>query len=210
MITVTILSITTLLFIVSTLIISYAFNTAEKERVKLKQELLSLLAINEFYKRITTNSTGYFKHSYIDAHFEVEASVFIPFRVRQIDMTGSKILVDFDFILLKKISSKKGSLIEFDEETTRYLRMKEQQWHNIITPELLWAELFEPKNVSNKFEETNVSNEYESAPKKTKELERIVPTITFTEFEKNDIKAFLKFSVIPEEKKVTIKKILKL
>lgn len=201
MIAVTILSITTLLFIVSTLIISYAFNTAEKERVKLKQELLSLLAINEFYKRITTNSTGYFKHSYIDAHFEVEASVFIPFRVRQIDMTGSKILVDFDFILLKKISSKKGSLIEFDEETTRYLRMKEQQWHNIITPELLWAELFEPKNVS---------NEYESAPKKAKELEKIVPTITFTEFEKNDIKAFLKFSVIPEEKKVTIKKILKL
>ena len=101
MIAVTILSITTLLFIVSTLIISYAFNTAEKERVKLKQELLSLLAINEFYKRITTNSTGYFKHSYIDAHFEVEASVFIPFRVRQIDMTGSKILVDFDFILYR-------------------------------------------------------------------------------------------------------------
>jgi hypothetical protein len=154
----------------------------------------------ELKKKISINSTGFYKHVYYDEHLKIPAMLFIHFRVSNKDVLGGNFKFDFDFERFNREHLRKNTKVEFDSQSMQFLRLKEHQWHKINSEEIIWSEFKE--------EELTVDDFKFQEPAKSLEAKRI--ELELTDYEKNDINCFLKFSTIPEETKDSIKKILKI
>lgn len=162
-----------------------------KESEKIKSELELLKEVEDLSNKIDVNSTGFFRHYYHDTGFNIDTFLEIPIRIIRKDLTGRQILFSFDFDLFNNLNTQKKSKIIFDDDTMRYLRMRELQWHTINSPELVYCDF---------------EGLYKHSEEELEEMNQV--KIELTDFEKDDIKNFLKFSNVPEEKKNLIKKIL--
>lgn len=166
-----------------------------KENEELKKKVLGYEEKLNISNKIDINSTGYFKHVYFDDNLKIPAVLFIHIKVSNKDISGVNFKFDFDFERFKRDNMRRNTRVEFDVQTIQYLKLKEHQWHKIDTEEIIWSEFQEEEFTIDdfKFEEPVEKEEFE-----------------LTDFEKNDINCFLKFSNISEETKNSIKKILKM
>ena len=170
----------------------YGYYLLYKEHKNIIEENNKFAEIFNTASKVQIGSTGFYIYEFFDHQFNINSYLYIPFRVTQKDVTGANILFKYDFKTFERMNAEKNSKIEFDDDSYRYLRMIEVQWHGINNPNFVWAE-FEPQ--------WSIGEQKNEAEEKTVSLE-------LNSFEKNDINSFLKYSNIPDEKKDAIKKML--
>jgi hypothetical protein len=176
------------------------YSKYQKDNEELKKKISEYEESIDLSNRIAINSTGFYKHVYYDEHLKIPAMLFIHFRVSNKDVLGGNFKFDFDFERFNREHLRKNTKVEFDSQSMQFLRLKEHQWHKINSEEIIWSEFKE--------EELTVDDFKFQEPAKSLEAKRI--ELELTDYEKNDINCFLKFSTIPEETKDSIKKILKI
>jgi len=172
----------------------------QKDNEVLKKKISEYEEMESLSNRIDINSTGFFKYIYYDENLKIPAMLFIHFRVSNKDVLGGNFRFDFDFERFKKENLKRNTRVEFDQQTIQYLKLKEHQWHKINSEEIIWSEYKE--------EDFNIDDFKFQEPVKNVEAHR--EELQLTDYEKNDINSFLKFSNISEERKDSIRKLLKI
>jgi hypothetical protein len=160
-----------------------------QENQNLNLEYQSLADVKMLIEKISHCQTGFFKIVFNPIEDTV---IHLPFRVLQRDMTNSRVFIKFDFDVYKNIAKQNLTNVIFDDDSLQYLKMREMQWHPIISEDILWSEF----NAS-----WTITEEVMQKAVKSK-------TLKLNEFEKGDINSFLKFSNISEETKDSIRKVL--
>lgn len=195
-----VLTILLIFFFSLTITATSMYSKYQKENEELKKKISEYEEMESLSNRIDINSTGYFKHIYYDEILKIPAALFINFKVSNKDILGGNFKFDFDFERFKKENIKKNTRVDFDSQTIQYLKLKEHQWHKINSEEIIWSEFKE--------EEFTFDDFKFKEPVKTVEANK--EELELTDYEKNDINAFLKFSTISEERKDAIRKLLKI
>jgi hypothetical protein len=176
------------------------YTAYQKENEELKKKISEYEESIDLSNRITINSTGFYKHVYYDEHLKIPAILFIHFRVSNKDVSGDNFKFDFDFKRFHNEHLRKHTKVEFDQQSIQYLKLKEHQWHKINSDEIIWSE----------FKEEVFTDDDFKLQETVKILEAKSTELELTTYEKNDINSFLKFSIISEERKDSIRKILKI
>jgi len=176
------------------------YSKYQKQNEELKKKISEYEESVNLSNSITINSTGFYKHVYYDEHLKIPAMLFIHFRVSNKDVLGGNFKFDFDFERFNREHLRKNTKVEFDSQSMQFLRLKEHQWHKINSDDIIWSEF--------KAEEFTFDDFKFQEPAKSLEAKRI--ELELTDYEKNDINCFLKFSTISEKTKDSIKKILKI
>lgn len=202
----TVLTLLTILFFFLTVISFSAYFKYFKDCEVLTKKVNEYEEKEKMVNKVDINSTGHYKYDYYDDGFKVYSSIYIPIKVSEKDNSGENFKFDFDFEKFKRDNKRKNTQIMFDPQTMSYLKLNEHQWHKVDTSTIIWAEFKEEDLDIDDFEFEDIF-----FPKETDEkLEKVENNedISLTEFEKNDINSFLKFSNISEETKENIKRIL--
>lgn len=179
-------------FLLSTLLFA-VYAKLLSENTELKKKILEFEENQNISNKININSTGFYKHFYYDESLKMNAALYIHFKVSNKDVSGGNFKFDFDFDRFHRENIRKNTNIGFDFQTIKFLRLKEHQWHNIKSEEIIWAEFEEEVFTIDDFK-----------------FQEPIESFELSEYEKKDINSFLKFSTISEETKDSIRKILKI
>lgn len=194
-----VLTVLTIFFFSMTITAISMYSKHQKQNEELKKKISEYEEMKNLSDKISINSTGFFKYIYYDENLKIPAMLFIHFKVSNKDVLGGNFRFDLDFERFKRENLKKNTRVQFDQQTIQYLKLKEHQWHKIDSEEIIWSEFKE--------EEFNDGFNLDELVKIVEEPNQ---EFQLTDYEKNDITSFLKFSNISEETKDSIKKILKI
>lgn len=187
------LALAVIVFFLISFTLAMTYNQELKKNIELSNLLKKINSFLEVSKRLTDKSRGYYKYKYVDTVFNLENTINIPFEIERFSLNHDKILIRFLFKELFNENESKGINIVFDENTIKFLKMRESQWYDVNSEDIVWEDL----------------TDYSKEPT-YKEFKAELPEIELTPYEKQDINGFLKFSTISEETKMNIKKILNL